>query len=202
MAPKITASEIIRKTALKILAQYPEGLQLNTLRMFVEQELKDYIEPDTYNKGKYRSALWNLDRLFPEYVNLDPVTKRFWPTKQLQDDFHKIEVPNLDEYLEQERLRQINNTAKKLAVALEGNMDQVRKFNFEAMQPRQRVIHIQQMLLVLNDKIEELGMKEFLDLFISHPEEHSKEEIEAAIRLKFLLQLLSSYKSRIFFDKF
>jgi hypothetical protein len=202
MAPKITASEIIRKTALKILAQYPEGLQLNTLRMFVEQELKDYIEPDTYNRGKYRSALWNIDRIYPEYVNLDPTTKRFWPTKQLQDDFHKIEVPNLDEYLEQERLRQINNTAKKLAVALEGSIDQVRKFNFEAMQPRQRVIHIQQMLLVLNDKIEELGMKEFLDLFIAHPEEHSKEEIEAATRLKFLLQLLSSYKSRIFFDKF
>jgi hypothetical protein len=202
MASKITASEIIRKTALKILAQYPEGLQLNTLRMYAEQELRDYIEPDTYSKGKYRSALWNLDRVYPKYVILEPTSRRFYPTKQLQDDFSKIEVPNLKEYLEQERLRQIKNTAKKLIAVLEGNADDAHKFNYEAMQPRQRVIHIQQMLSVLNDKIEELGMKEFLDLFISHPEEHSKEEIEAATRLKFLLQLLTSYKSSVFFDKF
>ncbi|GIO85537.1 hypothetical protein J25TS5_24690 [Paenibacillus faecis] len=92
---KTPASEVIRKAALKILVKYPRGLSLADLRFKTEEELKRYIPPDGQGNGKYRSALWDLEKRHPEYITKDNSGRaaKFVPTEKLQQEAAGFDIP-------------------------------------------------------------------------------------------------------------
>lgn len=76
--------DIIRSTALKIIALHEEGVRQSQLFFDTKQALSsDYINvPIT----SIRNALWDLEKRFPEYVEKKKVSTRMallYPTKKL-----------------------------------------------------------------------------------------------------------------------
>lgn len=102
MTEMLPASEVIRRVALKILANHPEGLRPSALKTLAENELGQYIEKDGQNKGKYRSAIWDLDKRFPEYVRKETISNKkalFKPSDKLIASANNIDIPsNLEQY--------------------------------------------------------------------------------------------------------
>ncbi|AET59011.1 hypothetical protein HPL003_11270 [Paenibacillus terrae HPL-003] len=92
---KTPASEVIRKTALKILIENPSGMRLSDLKFSTEKVLEEFIEPDNSKNGKFRSALWDLEKRYPEYVLKEKQEKSavFFPTEKLQNDIEDIVIP-------------------------------------------------------------------------------------------------------------
>ncbi len=92
---KTPASEVIRTTALTLLAQHPQGKSLADLRFLTQNVLKQVIEPDNQKNGKYRSALWDLEKRYPKYVLKENEGRAaiFIPTEKLQNEKGLIEVP-------------------------------------------------------------------------------------------------------------
>lgn len=92
----ISASEIIRRTALSFLANSEKGLRFSDLKFLVEEKLSDTFPPDDKKNGKFRSALWDLEKRYSEYVNKE---KRgnislFIPTQKLISDKEQIHIPS------------------------------------------------------------------------------------------------------------
>jgi hypothetical protein len=89
------ASEVIRATALQLIVKHPNGLSLAELRNLTEDKLKNLIEPDGNDSGKYRSSLWDLEKRFPEYINKinNGRLARFAPTPHLLANVADIVVP-------------------------------------------------------------------------------------------------------------
>lgn len=204
MARKYSASEVIRIAAMKILAQYPQGLQFSTLKMYTEQELSNYIEPDSYNKGKYRSALWNLDKVKPKYVERTDSggDKRFHPTQDLFNDYNSIELPDLNEFMRIQREKEGKRAIKLFKEAVAGYEDEFREYNFRRMAPWQKMTHIAHSLSDINDYITEKNLMSFLNRILEDPSDLTKEELEAVMRLKFCLEMLQLNYRSVFHDKF
>ncbi|MGG1659568.1 hypothetical protein [Brevibacillus sp. NRS-1366] len=205
MTKRISASEIIRKVALKILGQHSDGLQFSTLKMYAEKELGSYIEYDTEKKGKYRSALWNLDLLYPEYVikgGQDRRDKRFFPTTKLHQDFHMIELPNLDVFLEQEREKELKKSYQKQLVnssvhkVISDDLDL-----FNVMAPSAKMSHISKSLNLIAKEIELSNIILLINSMLLDSEKYTIEEIEALSRLKFCLDIIMSYRNEMFHGK-
>lgn len=92
---KLPNSVIIRAKALKILAVQSNGLRPADLRNLTEQALQHSIPKDSSRRGSYRSAIWDLDKRFPQYVTKIELENHtlFVPTDQLIQDAENIEVP-------------------------------------------------------------------------------------------------------------
>ncbi|MGG1659567.1 hypothetical protein [Brevibacillus sp. NRS-1366] len=97
----IPLSETIRRVGLTVLAIHQDGLRVTTLRNFTEASLCEYIPKDDYNNGNFRSALWDLEKRYPELVVKEvpkPKMAIFKPTIKLLRDWTSIVIPNIDQY--------------------------------------------------------------------------------------------------------
>ncbi|MFC8686066.1 hypothetical protein [Brevibacillus porteri] len=204
MTRKYTASEVIRIVALKILAQHPQGLSFSTLKSFTEQELEKYIEPDDYNKGKYRSALWNLDKVKQGYVLRTDAEgdKRFHPTMTLLAEVNDLQLPDMEEFIRIQREKEAIKTSRVIRETSTGYEDRAREHFYRSMQPWQKISHIRSILENVNDYIDEKQLRRFINRIILDPSGLSHEEIEAVYRLKFCLDMLNEHKTTIFRNKF
>lgn len=93
---RVPNSEIIRAQALKILAGRITGVRLADLRFLTEQVLHNIIPKDTSRRGSYRSAIWDLDKRFPDYVIKKVIGQKhaiFIPTPKLIKEEAVIKVP-------------------------------------------------------------------------------------------------------------
>ncbi|OCT15819.1 hypothetical protein A8709_09320 [Paenibacillus pectinilyticus] len=92
---RISASEVIRKTALIILASHPNGLRFTDLKFKTEETLVDTFPPDDYKNGKFRSAIWDLDKRYSELLLKEKrgALSFFTPKPKLIEEKDQIEIP-------------------------------------------------------------------------------------------------------------
>jgi len=100
---KSNTSEMIRETAVQVLHQYPEGLRYKELRQKVEDQLKDIIEPDSKSSGKYRGAIWDLEKRVEDvekvkishkkvFLKLKGNNKNNFSISELRDDLKDVVI--------------------------------------------------------------------------------------------------------------
>ncbi len=136
MSTKISDSELIRKYALIHLSRYIEGIRSTDLRIETEDSLGHTIPPDEYNKGKYRSAIWNLDKLYPHWVVKESKGRKevyFYPTQQLLDEIMFIEIPEdeINQFANywNEKLLEVN----RFEEVIEESLDELEAFEIDKM---------------------------------------------------------------------
>ncbi|KAF6658916.1 hypothetical protein ACT3XG_14935 [Paenibacillus polymyxa] len=87
--PNNLTPEHVRRTALRLLAQFPSGIKQADLMRETELELSfDYVIPEHLIKN----SLWNLADSFPEYVEKRKVSYRnvfLFPTNELFEFIRK-----------------------------------------------------------------------------------------------------------------
>lgn len=202
MQENLSDTEIIRRYGLRTLAGYPEGLRMITLKAYVEQELGRFIEPDTdRSRGKYRSALWNLDERYPQYVRKElrqPRISVFIPTDLLRSEWDSIEVPNMEELLEAVESNRIRVEQMKAKYIIE-----------KTVNPNQDVFTTNDVMHILKwnvldvtKAIEKSGLPFLLVEAAENISYFSKDEAEAIYRLKFILDLLTKYRNELMHNKF
>lgn len=205
---RISPTELIRRVALKILVQYPEGLTFGTLKMYTEDQLEKYIPRDQPNgRGKYRSALWNLDQTYPEFVTKEKIndTSVFIPTPSLMENVNKITIPNLEEYREEENIYIINSFKKFLAsnsdLADHLNMT-YSNFALKDFSVKQKLEIISRVVVKLNDQIHQSNIIPLIEELQKEHRSLTALEFDAISRLKFCLEIITTHRNQLLHGKF
>jgi|GEM_PF-4543670 len=204
MHENLSDTEIIRRVALKILAEHHEGVRSTTLKMYTEQQLGKYIPPDTHkSRGKFRSAIWNLDEKYPDYVRKEsprPKLTIFYPTDKLKKEWDAIEIPDLEELKQEEMVRK-QKTSEMLSqyiyyhtiVAKEPISDYITKPNIMEI--------ISETMNTLHDWLGTSGIYELIKEAIEQRDSLSDDEVEALFRLRFCLDLITKYRKELLHKK-
>ncbi|GED72331.1 hypothetical protein BRE01_60330 [Brevibacillus reuszeri] len=206
---KLSATEIIRRKALQILAVYPEGVSSASLKAMTEKELGEIFEPDSYNRGKYRSALYNLHVILPQLVKRDDETKKFFPTQKLRKDSVLITIPSMDELKEHfgklKAVKYEELAAKELTkTEIKEEQEKIYESKLpdnEEMISMLKILLIRKKVVDLTNHIKESGILELLNITPNETKHISFDEYEAIFRLKIQIEALDMYRKLIDTEK-
>jgi hypothetical protein len=166
----ISASEIIRKTALIFLVNYENGIRFSDLKFLVEERLSDTFPPDDKNNGKFRSALWDLDKRYSEYVKKEKQgnVSSFIPTQKLISEKSQIHIPDY-----------VPTVREKYAETLR---EERRSHIFDRVQFKSKIMEVIEFIESRN--IDEIDVRHFAD----------KEEMKCAVKAMIFIEGLKELK--------
>lgn len=99
---QLSTTELIRRVALHHLIGYPTGIQTVQLRKLVEESLDKYMPTsNTKNATRYKNSIWNLEKIFPLYVEKHVVGHKnvlLLPTNTLFQEIDLLPLPNFEEF--------------------------------------------------------------------------------------------------------
>jgi hypothetical protein len=209
----ISDTEIIRRSALKILAKYPEGVRPTQLKIYTEEALGKWIQPDTNkSRGKYRSAIWNLHERFSNFVIkktfANPRVTIFIPTDLLQNEWQSIEVPDLEKQKRLEMMQKVQLTHDMLEIIKRKKDHETSSLFSEDSSDEPdfsasdiiKMININVMEIV--DLINDTGIYYLIEDAINVSDYIYSDETEALYRLKFCLDMLTKYRNELLHKKF
>jgi hypothetical protein len=194
-------SEVIRRTALNYLAAHPNGIRAVELRKLTEEILSDYLPKTGKDSDRFKSALWDLEKRYPDYVvriELQPRRVTLYPSDDLQKDIFngKFEVPQLDS-LELEK----ENSNQSFIGELKNLADELLEHNL-TISPKLRMLMIAELVGQLSLHIEKSGLLTLLDVNEEDLKQMSKDDIEAVASLKMHLSIINKHRNQFFHGKF
>jgi hypothetical protein len=135
---QLSDSEIIRRVALIHLVGYPNGIRFGELKTKVENHLSQYFPPDDYNNSKFRSALWDLEKRYPQYVEKESISRKnvvLRPTGTLlvdaANEVDDISIPDLSNALEKRAVQtEIDVIREKSIIEEEEEDDEILAANY------------------------------------------------------------------------
>jgi hypothetical protein len=202
-----STSEIIRRTALNYLAAHPQGIRAVDLRKLTEEVLCDYIPQPEGGSDIYKSALWNLEKLYPDYVVRIALTPRkvmLYPSSDLEKHIINGEfaVPQLESYIEvpdpdSELSEHIGQTIDVDGFIQWSERNKGVKFSQEL-----RMAMIKSLVGELSDYIKESGLLKLLELSEEDLKEMRNDEVEAIASLKMQLNIIIKHRNQFFHGKF
>lgn len=142
---QLTTTDLIRRVALHHLIGYPEGIQTVQLRKLVEDSLSEYLPVSNHkNATRFKNCIWNLERIFPEYVEkivLGHKNVLMRPTVSLFKDVDQLQLPDFESFfankfsleqiqLEVEQEKQTNDIASSMRELIYELADVIKNSNY------------------------------------------------------------------------
>lgn len=199
MDGQLTKTELIRRLALLKLINYPSGVRPAFLKAELEKELEGIIPPDDKSSGLFRSALWDLEKRYPQYVFKEIITTRHTvlnPKAQLFDDIDKLEIPNIEDYREESKNEEPSPLSQYIYTSIFNGIVEPKLELKEKTLPI-----IKNKCIEITDFIDQTEIQNIIDMTL---EEAALDygEMEALYRLQFCLDMLTKYRKELLNGKF